>query len=72
MIIWRNLIAQSSTSNSIFREPEKELAEPMGSIEPVLKNNELDNTLESLRLYVLMSNRYLSSKLGKETRNSIL
>jgi len=38
LIIWRNLNAPNSTIYSIFREPSKELAEPLGSAEPRLKN----------------------------------
>jgi len=38
LIIWRNLNAPFSTIYSIFREPSKELAEPLGSAEPRLKN----------------------------------
>jgi len=38
IIIWRNLNAPYSTIYSIFRESSKELAEPLGSAEPRLKN----------------------------------
>ncbi len=38
IIIWRNLNAPYSTIYSIFSEPSKELAEPLGSAEPRLKN----------------------------------
>jgi len=41
LIIWRNLNAPYSTIYSIFREPSKELAEPLGSAEPRLKNNDV-------------------------------
>jgi hypothetical protein len=37
-MIWRNLHASNSTIYSVFREPSKELAEPLGSAEPRLKN----------------------------------
>jgi len=38
IIIWRNLNAPYGTIYSIFREPSKELTEPLGSAEPRLKN----------------------------------
>jgi len=38
LIIWRNLNTPYGTIYSIFREPSKELAEPLGSAEPRLKN----------------------------------
>ncbi len=38
LIIWRNLNAPFSNIYSIFRDPSKELAEPLGSAEPRLKN----------------------------------
>jgi len=41
LIIWRNLNAPYSTICSIFREPSKELAEPLGSAEPRLKNTDV-------------------------------
>jgi len=41
-IIWRN--APYSAIYSIFREPSKELPEPLGSAEPRLKNTDVDNT----------------------------
>ena len=40
LIIWRNLNAPYSTIYCIFREPSKELAEPLGSAEPKLKNTD--------------------------------
>ena len=40
-MIWRNLNASNSTIYSVFREPSKELAEPLGSAEPRLKNTVL-------------------------------
>jgi len=49
LIMWRNhglhgrnLNTPYSTIYSIFREPSKELAEPLGSAEPRLKNTDLD------------------------------
>jgi hypothetical protein len=42
--IWRNLNAPHSTIYSIFREPSKKLAEPLGSAEPRLKNTGLHST----------------------------
>jgi hypothetical protein len=33
-MIWRNLNASNSTTYNVFREPSKELAEPLGSAEP--------------------------------------
>jgi hypothetical protein len=44
IIIWRNLNAPNSTIYRIFREPSKELAEPLGSAEPRLKNTALSNS----------------------------
>ncbi len=38
LMIWRNLKASNSTIYSVFREPSKELAEPLGSAKPRLKN----------------------------------
>jgi len=40
-MIWRNLHASNSTIYSGFREPSKEVAEPLGSAEPRLKNTVL-------------------------------
>jgi len=37
-MIWQNLHASNSTIYSVFREPSKKLAEPLGSSEPRLKN----------------------------------
>ncbi len=44
-MIWRNLNASNSIINSVFREPSKELAEPLGSAEPRLKNTVLETYL---------------------------
>ncbi len=41
LIIWRNLNAPCCSIYSIFREPSKELVEPLGSAEPRLKNTVL-------------------------------
>jgi len=41
LMIWRNLNASNSTIYSVFREPSKELTEPLGSAEPRLKNTGL-------------------------------
>ncbi len=41
--IWRNPNTQNSTNLRIHREPSKELAEPLGSAEPRLKNTDIDN-----------------------------
>jgi len=54
VIIWRSLNASYSTLFSIFREPSKELAEPLCSAEPRLKNTDLD-TATWLKLFVLES-----------------
>jgi len=43
--LW-NLNVPYSTIFSIFREPRKELAEPLGSAEPRLKNTDLDKRSE--------------------------
>jgi len=43
-MIWRNLNASNSTIYSVFREPSKELAEPLGSAEPRLKTTALINS----------------------------
>jgi len=42
-MIWRNLSASNSTIYSVFGEPSKELAEPLGSAEPRLKNTALED-----------------------------
>ena len=42
---WRNLDTKNSTNMRIFAEPCKELAEPVGSAEPRLKNTGIDNNL---------------------------
>jgi len=41
LIIWWNLNTPYGTIYRIFREPSKELAEPLGSTEPRLKNTGL-------------------------------
>jgi len=40
--IWRNLDTQNSTNMRILRELRKELAEPLGSAEPRLKNTDVE------------------------------
>ncbi len=40
-MIWQNLNAINITVYNVFREPSKELAEPLGSAEPRLKNTAL-------------------------------
>jgi hypothetical protein len=41
--VWRNLDTQNSTNLWILREPSYELAEPLGSAEPRLKNTDVDS-----------------------------
>jgi hypothetical protein len=53
LTIWRNLNALYSTIYSIFKEPSKELAEPLGSAEPMLKNTALYRQKYKLSLYQL-------------------
>jgi len=60
LIIWWNLNAPYSTIYSIFREPSKELAEPLGSAEPRLKNTDLSSYCYCLTKSVLASKNIVS------------
>ncbi len=51
LIIWRNLNNPYSTIYSIFREPRKKYAEPLGSAEPRLKNTAIHT--QTVRGYIL-------------------
>jgi len=54
-MIYRNLNAINSTVYSVFREPSKELAEPLGSAEPRLKNIEILMKIEATVLNTQMA-----------------
>ena len=60
MIIWRNLIIQNSTIYSLFREPSKELAEPMGTAEPGLKNTDVASSVSPIDKYNIRTNQQRS------------
>jgi len=69
-MIWRNLNASNSTIYRVFRELSKELAEPLGSAEPRLKNTGLAYCIKKERDLPSISSTFYEQLLRTQILNA--